>query len=67
MGLRLLGSLLASYVLLGEGITNVLEGGGAAVIAASTTWFLWQQQRPQAPVAVQGEGGEEDGEGEPRV
>lgn len=48
---RLLGSLLASYPLLSEGISSAAELAGAFLLLASVTWYLRLQQQAATPGA----------------
>lgn len=43
--LRLVGSLIASYVILAEGLDNALEGAGALLVMATLTWYLYIQKK----------------------
>lgn len=49
---RLLGSLAASYPLLGESLEGPWQWGGAGVLLAAVTWYLLQQKEGARSVAL---------------
>jgi hypothetical protein len=43
--LQLVGALAASYVFLGESVTNTWEEAGAVLVLCTLSWYLWVQKR----------------------
>lgn len=55
-----MGSLLASYLVLGEALDSWAEGAGAAVVLCTLSWYLWVQKRAAEAQALEGMESEEE-------
>lgn len=50
---RLVGSMVGSYLVLGEKLDDWVEGAGAGLVLATLTWFLASQKRNAQRAALQ--------------
>ena len=50
MGWRLVSTLLAGMLLLGEHLTSAWQAAGMILVLATVTWYLWQQRHGGAAI-----------------
>jgi hypothetical protein len=50
--LRLVGSLIASYIILSEKLDNAWEGAGAGLVLATLSMYLYVQKRHADQAAI---------------